>query len=207
MRGVKISTTEEERDIGVIITKNLKQAAQCSKAAGRATSVLHQLGKNFLYRDRHTFVRLYKQYVRPHLEFASPAWAPHYVGDRDVIERVQEKAVRMVAGLKGADYTERCKELNLEKLQTRRERADLTLVHGYLGKENQKIFTLVSGDDRIRTRNTSGTKALMAQFSRADIRKNSFAVRTVEGWNRLPETLRQETRKDPFKRELKKVLE
>jgi len=34
MNGVKLDTTEEEIDIGVEVTKNLKPAAQCSKASG-----------------------------------------------------------------------------------------------------------------------------------------------------------------------------
>ena len=71
MRGNKLTTTEEERDVGVIFTSNLKPSAQCSKAAGCATSVLNQLKRNFHFRDRHIFVNLYKQYVRPHLEFSS----------------------------------------------------------------------------------------------------------------------------------------
>jgi hypothetical protein len=50
MRGVKLRGTEEEGDIGVVITKNLKPSEQCSKAAGRATSVLNQLKRNFHYR-------------------------------------------------------------------------------------------------------------------------------------------------------------
>jgi hypothetical protein len=56
------------------MTKNLKPAAQCQKAATQAKAVPNQLTRNFHYRDRHTYMKLYKQYVRPHLEFASPAW-------------------------------------------------------------------------------------------------------------------------------------
>ncbi len=33
MRGTQVSTTEEERDVGVLISSNLKPSAQCSKAA------------------------------------------------------------------------------------------------------------------------------------------------------------------------------
>jgi ribonuclease P/MRP protein subunit RPP40 len=46
------------------------------------------------------FMRLYKQYLGPQLEFASPAWNPWQQGDKDVLERVQEKAVKMVSGLR-----------------------------------------------------------------------------------------------------------
>ncbi len=51
MIGNKLTTTEEERDVGVIFTSNLKPSAQCSKAAGCAASVLNQLKRNFM--DRH----------------------------------------------------------------------------------------------------------------------------------------------------------
>jgi hypothetical protein len=56
MRGNKIETTEEERDKGVMITMNLKPSVQCSKAAVRATAMLHQPSRNFHYRDRFTFL-------------------------------------------------------------------------------------------------------------------------------------------------------
>jgi len=97
MRGVKISTTEEERDVGVIISKNLKPSAQCTKAAGRASGVLQQIRRNFHYRDRHTFIRLYKQYVRPHLEFSSPAWSPWLIGDIEVIEKMKRSRKKQSA--------------------------------------------------------------------------------------------------------------
>jgi hypothetical protein len=92
-------------------------------------AVLHQIRRNFHYRDRFTFVPLYKQYVRPHLEFASQAWAPWLAGDQEVLEKVQKKAVGMVSGLKGKSYEERCAELGLETLETRRIKQDMSLVH------------------------------------------------------------------------------
>jgi hypothetical protein len=58
MKGTKLGTTEEELDIGVLVTQNLKPSAQCSQAAGRAMSVLGQLRRNFHYRDRHIFLKL-----------------------------------------------------------------------------------------------------------------------------------------------------
>jgi ribonuclease P/MRP protein subunit RPP40 len=75
------------------------------------------------------FMKLYKQYVRPHLEFASPAWSPWQQGDKDVLEKVQEKAVKMVSGLKATEYPLRWAELNLETQEKRREDQDMSLVH------------------------------------------------------------------------------
>jgi hypothetical protein len=63
--------SEEERDIGVMITSNLRPSAQCAKAARTAQGVLGQITGAFHYRDRHVFMRLYKQYVRLLLEFST----------------------------------------------------------------------------------------------------------------------------------------
>ncbi len=207
MRGVKLGTTEEERDIGVIITKNLKPSAQCSKAAGRAMTVLGQIRRNFHYRDRHIFLRLYKQYVRPHLEFATPSWTPWLTGDKEALEKVQEKAVRMVAGLKGRDYEERCAELGLETLEERRLSQDMALVHKMMNNgQGTSMFEFARNDDAgVRTRRAAAAHGLAVQFARTDIRKYSFAVRVVEPWNRLPDTLKRAASKEAFKREWKQL--
>ena len=76
MNGVVLGTTDCERDIGVLMSSNLKPTAQCREAARKANGVLGQIARAFHYRNKKTFVNLYKQYVRPHLEFATPAWSP-----------------------------------------------------------------------------------------------------------------------------------
>jgi hypothetical protein len=66
--------------------------------------------------------------VRPHLEFTTPARSPWLQGDKDTLERVQEKAVKMVSSLKGTTYMERCKELGLQTLEERRKEQDMAVL-------------------------------------------------------------------------------
>jgi hypothetical protein len=206
MNGLKVGSTEEERYIGVTITSNLEPAAQCSKAAGRALSVLTQLRKNFHYRDRFTFVKLYKQYVRPHLEFAVPAWSPWLKGDKEILEGVQEKAVKMVSGLKGTTYVERCEELGLDTLEKRRQDQDMGLVYKIIASQPEnELFKMANRDNAPRTRQATATRGLMGQFARTDPRKQSFTIRTVERWNGLPDNLRQAKNQETFKRDLKNL--
>ena len=179
---------------------------QCNIAAGRATTVLNQIRRNFHYRDKHTFVKLYKQYVRPHLEFAGPAWAPWLKGDIEVLEKVQEKAVKMVSGLRSKEYADRCAELGLETLEQRRQNQDMGLVYKLLNSEEESnLFTLANRPGAVRTRQTAGTKSLVAKFARTDQRKFSFSVRTVEKWNGLSETTKHAATQDGFKRSLKQT--
>ena len=78
-----------------------------------AQAVLGQISRAFHYRDRHVFVRLYTQYVRPHLEFSTQAWAPWTEADKKVLERMQMKAMAMVSGLVSREYEARLAELGL----------------------------------------------------------------------------------------------
>ena len=73
MNGIRLEVSDKERDIGVTTSDNLKPAQQCKKVAQTASAVLAQITRAFHYRDRHVFLSLYQQYVRPHLEFAVAA--------------------------------------------------------------------------------------------------------------------------------------
>ena len=129
---------DRERDIGVQVSGNLKPTFQCSEAARRATAVLTQISRAFLYRDRKTFLNLYKQFVRCHVEFAIPAWSPWLLGDIEVLERVQKKAIGMVRGLQGRSYEEKLAEVGLRSLLDRRKRYDLV-----------QTFKIIRGFDRV----------------------------------------------------------
>ena len=58
MDGITLGTTECERDIGVLVTSNLKPTQQCKKAAQTASTVLAQITKSFHFCDRHVFLNL-----------------------------------------------------------------------------------------------------------------------------------------------------
>lgn len=63
MAGQPLQVVDKEKDIGVIISDNLKPSLQCANASRRATAVLTQISRAFMYRDKNTFL---------HLEFAIP---------------------------------------------------------------------------------------------------------------------------------------
>jgi hypothetical protein len=62
-------------------------AKQCVKAATTARAVQSQITRYFHYRDKNTFTKLYKAYVRPYLEFSMPAWSPWTQSDIKSIEK------------------------------------------------------------------------------------------------------------------------
>ena len=202
MSGQVLATTEEERDLGVIMSRNLKPAAQCAKAAKTANMVLGQISRSFYYKDKEIFVRLYKAYVRPHLDFAVQAWSPWTQADKEVLERVQKRMVRQVSGLRGHEYRERLQELGLTTLEERRHQADMNMVYKILnGKEDmvvEELFRMAATGER-QTRRNAGYMNLFVTHGRLDTRANFFSVRVCESWNRIPEDIKRLRTVDSFK--------
>ena len=48
-------------------------------------------------------------------------------------------------------------------------------------------------------------KNIASKYARTDIRKESFAIRVVETWNRLPDSVKLTEKPESFKKELKKT--
>jgi ribonuclease P/MRP protein subunit RPP40 len=63
--GGELEVTEAEKDVGVMITANLKPSLQCARVAKKANMVLVQLARGVTYRNRVTFIRLYQVFVLP----------------------------------------------------------------------------------------------------------------------------------------------
>ena len=78
---------EHEKNVGVIVHQSLKPHMQCTLAAARANAVPGQLSRAVTYRDRNTFLKLYKVYVKRHLEYAVASWAPWPLEDVEMMEK------------------------------------------------------------------------------------------------------------------------
>jgi ribonuclease P/MRP protein subunit RPP40 len=193
MGGHVLETTEDERDIGVQKSSNLKPGGQCGNAAMTANRVLGQVSRAFHYRDKDTFVRVYKLYVLPHLEFAVPAWHPWTKSDAETLEKVQRRAINMVSGLKSHDYNERLRELEIPTLTQRREELDMTEMYKIMTEKSAvdpSIWFEKASRDGVMTRQAADPLNVMIPAARLDIRKNIFSVRVCDKWNSLPSEIK-----------------
>ena len=194
MNGIQLEVSEKEKDIGVIISENLKPTTHCEKAARTAMAVLHQILRAFSYRDRTVLPRIYAQYVRPHLEFAVQAWAPWQRGEIELLENVQRKMVREVVGLQGITYEERLVELGMDTLEKRRQDQDLVQVFKILKNvdsvNKETWFKQVPEERSHKTRATEGGHNIVRVNSKLEVRRNFFSQRVAEKWNALPLNLK-----------------
>ena len=206
MGGRPLEAVNFEKDVGVMIDSSLKPSLQCSKAAKKGQVVLGQLARALTYRDKVTFFDLYKTYVRPHLEYAVQAWSPWNIGDKELLESVQKRAVGMISNLRGRTYQERLAELGETTLETRRQRGDMIQTYRILsGKDKVSYstwFTLAEqapAIDIVRTRSETGYRNIKKIEAKGEVRRNSFAPRVVDPWNSLPNKVKEAPTVNTFK--------
>ena len=119
-----LDSTDYEKDIGVYMHSSLKPSLQVAESVKKANRALGQLLKCVTYQDKVHYIRLYKQYVRCHLEFACQAWNPWLNQDIDLLEGVQKRAIKRCYGLEGS-YEDKLKQVGLTTLYERRIRGDI----------------------------------------------------------------------------------
>ena len=201
--GTVMESSVQEKDVGVVVHESLKPSAQAAKAAAKANQVLGQMARAVTLRDKITWPRLYTTYVRPHLEYAVQSWNPWTQADKEVLEKVQERALRYMSGCEGSTYEERLAAARLTTLEARRERGDMIQVWKYLHHQqdvdSSSLFTL-KHDVALRTTRLSADELALAEIDAVhEYRRHFFTVRVVRQWNCIPLDVRQSGSINAFK--------
>jgi len=183
----ELQQVQEEKDLGVLVSHDMKPTKQCVEAAKKARSVLGMISRQFPKLSKEQFLVVYKAYVRPHLEYCVQAWAPWLRKDIDCLERIQRRATKLVSGFKSLSYEQRLDRLHLTTLEARRHRGDLIQAFRILmGKDQvewQQFFQLNSNPHDLR----GHSMKLYIPGVRTTLRKNFFSYRLLHDWNRLPQ--------------------
>ncbi|PIK49959.1 putative RNA-directed DNA polymerase from mobile element jockey-like [Apostichopus japonicus] len=203
LNGVELQEVSVERDLGIYIDSSLQPSKHCLEAAKRGNRVLGMIKRNFSFLKEDIVVRLYKQLVRPHLEYAVQAWNPYFAKDKEVLEKVQRRATRMISSLKRVPYYRRLQLLNLTTLELRRLRGDLIQVFKIVyGFDNLSFTDFFMFAKLVCTR--GHCLKLQKSHSRINIRHNFFSNRVVNEWNSLPEKVVLASSVNGFKNALDK---
>ncbi len=123
---------------------------------------------------------------------------PYLKKDTYHLVRIQRAATRWVKGLSRLIYGERLQTLKLQPLGKRRLRNDLVLTHKILYNHIDLDATELCKFSRRPGLRRSSIK-LLHQTGRTRSRRNRFACRVVNNWNRLPFAVASVTEQRKFK--------
>ena len=199
-RRTTVSEVKQEKDLGVLIDKDLKFQHHIAESVKKANRKLGLIRRSFSCLDKEIFTNLYKSIVRPNLEYGCTIWSVIYKKEAITLENVQRRATKLVSSIRHLTYSERLRALGIPTLQYRRLRADMI-----------EVFKIFSGIDIIDrdifpaptsyiTRGHS--RKIQKKHSRTNIRKYSFSQRVVSAWNSLPEDVVTAKTLNAFKNKL-----
>ena len=120
-----LTVTSEEKDLGVTIDDRLEFDVHIKNIINRANRLLGLIKIGFSCLDKDIFLNLYTVLVRPLLEYCVQVWSPYKQMYINQLEKVQDRATRLVPGLKDKTYEKRLEILGLTTLVERRFRGDM----------------------------------------------------------------------------------
>lgn len=68
---------------------------------------------------------MYREKVRPHLEYEVTIWHPYKMKNMEKVEHIQRRATRLMPDRPGLSYRERLRKLNLPSLRYRKIQVDM----------------------------------------------------------------------------------
>ena len=185
INGIFIPFEKSHSDLGITVSRNLKFHDHINRTANTCNGIATNMISSTLCRESKFLMPIFLSFIRPKLEYGSCLWNTEYLGDTDVLERVQRKWTKKIAGLEDLPYEERLKRLDLFSVQGRLLRADMILVwkifNNVCSLKPLQLFELDLSGRRGHSRK------LFVPRVNLEVRKRSFASRVVHTWNSLSE--------------------
>ena len=121
------------------------------------------------------------------MEFTVSSWRPWTQQDKDKLENVQHKAVKIISGLQGSTYK--------ETLEAIRDRSDMIqtykIVHGLVDVAKSLWFQHAAETSELLTRQSADVFNLKPKKkSKLELRRNCFSNRVINSWNKLPQDIK-----------------
>ena len=68
-----LTTVTEKKDLGVVISSDMKSSQQCIQAYCKASRILAMINRTIVFKNSVNVLRLYKSLERPHVEYCTAA--------------------------------------------------------------------------------------------------------------------------------------
>ena len=214
LHGIDIPEIDEQvRDLGLHFQPSLKWDKHISRACRNAYCRWFNLYKFFKTTDSRLFIRLYKCYVRPLLEFGSILFNQQSQNLSNTLESVQRKITRMIFKRcfpkdypdSLPPYADRCKILQIDTIQFRMNVTDLTLLHSLRLEPN--LIQPRNRPTTLKLLRSHRYKGIFAHSHvRTSLRQKSFFIRSTKNYNKLPKCIVENSCHKSFRKEITSFL-
>ena len=168
----------------------------------KANKKLYMIYKLRKWLSKKTTSLLYKQLVRPHLQYCDFLIDSSLKKHIDKFDRVQKRALKIINYGRAPHNThnETMREYDIQRLQTRRNNH---LLMNMFAQKNNPDFVNITRPDML-LRNHNGTKFKIKATTNHKVYKSPF-YRGVRLWERLPNVSRTIQTKKKFKRSIRGI--
>jgi ribonuclease P/MRP protein subunit RPP40 len=187
INSVPLVYAETCKYLGLTIENKLSWKRQTEKVVKKGINSLNFIMRNLRSSSVDVKEMAYKTIVLPALEYASMTWDPHQQFLKDLLEKVQRKAVRKVLCKYGKRHspTEMLQDLHWQMLESRRKHARLVAMFKIMNGE-----IAWKGMDKYLRKATfvgKGSHQLKLDIKcyKTNVGKYSFMGATINDWNQL----------------------
>nr|CAD2170510.1 unnamed protein product [Meloidogyne enterolobii] len=208
INGEKIEEVNNIRDLGIYIDNKLKfdqHVAKITKSSFiRLNNILRILPKTL---PIETYVKAFKTYVRPIMEYSTESFSPKLEYLNKQLEKPQRNFTRKVLRYKfkyqKIEYTDRLKRCSLPPTNIRRIRTDLMTTFKII-----KGFYKIKPEQMFSKPNRNNPRLHRYQIFKKQTQNNHFfSHRVIDRWNKLPKNEIEKINTIPqFKKFLDNIL-
>ena len=202
-----LETTENEKDLGVIVDKNLTFENHINETLKKCRNLCGLIMGMITFKTKEIMIPLYKALVRPIIEYANSVWCPYKMKHIKAIERIQRNFTKRVFGIQKLNYNDRLKYLKLPSLEYRRVRGDMIEAYKIINNLYDPLTTssLLTPQSKNSITRSHGYKLFK---ERANKKSYScfFTHRITNLWNSLPEDVVNAKTLNRFKNNIDKYL-
>ena len=194
MKDCQLTSTKNERDLGVWISTDLRWNKQVNQQCARSNKELSYIRRNTRTIHNTTTRRtIYLALVRSHLGYATQVWTPQSVELLTKVEITQRRATKFILNLPftcSVDYTSRLQALQLLPICYWHEYFDMVYFFKVIHGLTNSSFVLRKKTTRnTRASNNTNTAKYEVPQCRTTTFQLSFWIRIIRTWNTLTDTL------------------
>ena len=191
INGEKLKQVHSCKHLGVIVDESLTWHEQVCSIKKKVLPGLYMLRKCKGLLPAKTLSLLYKSIIAPHMDYCDTIWATCNVNDFDMIQKLQNRAAKIITGAKWLDSSSQALlDLNWDNIKERCKYHDSVtmykIMHNHSAPYLRDRFNL-----RINERyELRGFQILDIPKPKINYKKRSFSYRGALSWNAMAKNLK-----------------